>query len=601
MRRIAPLLLLTATAYAKPPPEAAAYLGELERRGLVDKGEGTPARLAAEVRAADDELTAGRPAQAAARLYAIVEAPRFADLSESDDFQDAEYRLGLALHRGGSARAARRYLGRVLARGPQAALYLPALRAMVDTCLDEHEAASCIAELDAAHIADENEELAYLRGRAAFDAGQPAAAERELARVGSRSRFYSSALYLRGVMRVQRCDLKGAEEAFCAVADTREGESLRFFIDGRYYQLRDLARLALGRVAHEEKRYPDAFYHYFLIPSDSPKLPDALFEAAWSSLERKEYDLGARLVDELVRQFPDSPRAAEAPLLRATLQVKSCRFADAERGFDAFLRTHEPLLAVIDHALATPAARRRIGERLLDLKADGDDAVRQIAALLRVDPRFYRLQALARGLRDEAVDAAHVEAAWRALASRVAGTAVQPVSVVDAARLAADTRRLGAELDRERERGHALDELEARRQRLAAELERALALPARAVAPAGDLPSLVSADAAAAAELRARIGRLEAKLDAAAGDLVAQALGELRTRLEGLLRRARLGKIDAVIGAKRKLERQIEDLAAGRFPPELFGKLHVEGLIGDDEEYWPPEGEQWADEYEGYK
>ena len=62
-----------------------------------------------------------------------------------------------------------------------------------------------------------------------------------------------------------------------------------------------------------------------------------------------------------------------------------------------------------------------------------------------------------------------------------------------------------------------------------------------------------------------------------------------------------LGKIDAVVGQKRKLERQIEDLAAGRFPPEMFGKLHLEGLIGDDEEYWPPEQERWADEYENYK
>ena len=80
-----------------------------------------------------------------------------------------------------------------------------------------------------------------------------------------------------------------------------------------------------------------------------------------------------------------------------------------------------------------------------------------------------------------------------------------------------------------------------------------------------------------------------------------QALVDLRAKLDGMLRQARLGKIDAVVGQKRKLERQIEDLAAGRFPAEMFGKLHIEGLIGDDEEYWPPETERWADEYENYK
>jgi hypothetical protein len=33
----------------------------------------------------------------------------------------------------------------------------------------------------------------------------------------------------------------------------------------------------------------------------------------------------------------------------------------------------------------------------------------------------------------------------------------------------------------------------------------------------------------------------------------------------------------------------------------MFGKLHIEGLIKDDEEYWPPEKEIWLDEYENYK
>ena len=62
-----------------------------------------------------------------------------------------------------------------------------------------------------------------------------------------------------------------------------------------------------------------------------------------------------------------------------------------------------------------------------------------------------------------------------------------------------------------------------------------------------------------------------------------------------------MGRIDAVLGAKKKLEIEVRDMAAGRFPPELFGKLQIEGVVGDDEEFWPYEGEYWADEYEGYR
>ena len=34
---------------------------------------------------------------------------------------------------------------------------------------------------------------------------------------------------------------------------------------------------------------------------------------------------------------------------------------------------------------------------------------------------------------------------------------------------------------------------------------------------------------------------------------------------------------------------------------ELHGRLWQEGLIGDDEEVWPFEGEYWADEYEDWR
>ncbi len=72
----------------------------------------------------------------------------------------------------------------------------------------------------------------------------------------------------------------------------------------------------------------------------------------------------------------------------------------------------------------------------------------------------------------------------------------------------------------------------------------------------------------------------------------------MRERLAGELRRARIGRIDAVMGAKRTTELQVESLAAGRFPPELVDPLRMQSLLRDDEEYWPFEGEDWPDEFE---
>ncbi|MDB4967311.1 MAG: hypothetical protein JWN44_3000 [Myxococcales bacterium] len=608
-------MLISSTALAKAAPEAATYLQEMEKRGLIDKSAVTPAMLAAEVRRADDELVQGQPAAAAARLYAIVEGPRYQDFSDSEDFQDAEYRLGVALARGGGVTTARRYLGRSLSRGPKSSYYHAALRAYVDVCLDQHLTETCVAEIGKLNAEDVNEEIAYLRGRALYDGNHFERAETDLANVTPKSRFYSSALYLRGVMRVKRQDLRGAQDAFCAIADVKAGDRIRFYIDGRYYALKDLARLALGRIAHEEGRDDDAFYHYFLVPSDSKKLGDALFEAGWASLARKEYDLGARLAEEFLKLYGTTARASEARLLFATLQVKTCRFAEAEKGFDSVLSEYEPLTRAVDRAIADPATRRTLAERLLatddahplDIK-DNDGL---IASMLQVDTRFYRLHAIARGLSREAADVDHVEDSWAQLERRIAAQKVQPVSAgtLDAPALLERVNALGDEIARARRDAHKSDEarkalaaLEGRRAELAATLERTIDMRGSgdAVERKG-LLGFVQADRAAAGALRGQAATLAWRIDAASGELIKQALTDLRVRLDGMLRQARLGKIDAVVGQKRKLERQIEDLAAGRFPAEMFGKLHIEGLIGDDEEYWPPERERWADEYENYK
>ncbi|HEV3030996.1 MAG TPA: hypothetical protein VG319_05100, partial [Polyangia bacterium] len=94
---------------------------------------------------------------------------------------------------------------------------------------------------------------------------------------------------------------------------------------------------------------------------------------------------------------------------------------------------------------------------------------------------------------------------------------------------------------------------------------------------------------------------LRARLVTATSAIAEQALLDLDARLREMLRQARLTQIDAVIGKKKKLEIEISNLREGRYPPDMFAALQLEGLMGDDEEYWPFEGEYWSDEYENYK
>ena len=112
---------------------------------------------------------------------------------------------------------------------------------------------------------------------------------------------------------------------------------------------------------------------------------------------------------------------------------------------------------------------------------------------------------------------------------------------------------------------------------------------------------LIQADIADARRLDKAAHTLLDKLGEAGDKLAQQAVDRLYADTRRVLDKAKLGKIDAIIGQKRKLDIEVQDLAAGRFPEELIGRMWNASMIGDDEEYWPWQGEYWADEYEGWR
>jgi hypothetical protein len=174
-------------------------------------------------------------------------------------------------------------------------------------------------------------------------------------------------------------------------------------------------------------------------------------------------------------------------------------------------------------------------------------------------------------------------------------------------------RGLGEQLDALRSAGVPERELQPIEQVAQAEAERIDALGKRmralrkAVASASDadegdaaksLPELLALDVARTSRLPAQVEEMRARLRDRADRLASAALEQLASRLSRWLSQARIGRVDAVMGSKRRIEKQIESLAAGRMPRELQDPLRAHGLLADDEEYWPFEGEDWPDEHE---
>jgi hypothetical protein len=629
----------------------AKYFTQLEAMKLVDADSGTLETLKQELQAAERLLHDGAYTNAAVALYAIVKSPRYAAFTDFVEYQNAEYDLGVALSRAGSFGAALEILEETLRRGPSAPYWGPAHRRAVDIAIETRDHAAILARIEAIRSADPIPpsaagERAYLRGRTAYDKGKLADAEAELMTITRKSRMYSSAVYLRGVIRARRGQYKEAAEAMCEIAATPDTDKVTFVVDDRYFTVKDLARLGLGRLAHESSEYDDAYYHYFQIPEDSTYLSDALFEAAWSMYQKRELATARDLVREFLKEFPTSPLWPEASLLAGYVELADCEFDASQAHYDGLVAKLSPIVGEIARIRKDPDRRRELFATALtryrEIKATGElagakpgsaparTAFDQAVALLRLDPEFLRLNDAVAGANELASSAPQVVRQWQSLAAQVRETKVGKVSgpltleeeqLADANATVEDLRRLKKQVAAQRgeiarakregilgagDANKELDQLAATAAKVDVALGNAIATADQAAeavaaqAPAS-IRALIQADIAEARRLDKASHALAARLTAAGEQLAQAMVDKLYEDTRKVLDKAKLGKIDAIIGQKRKLDIQVQDLAAGRFPEELIGRLWNASMIADDEEYWPWEGVFWADEYEGWR
>jgi tetratricopeptide (TPR) repeat protein len=538
----------------------------------------------------------GNAEMATARLFRIVESVRFAKLAYSPEYANAELTLGRALVHAGAYASAERYLLRALAHGGKSPFFAPAYRAMVDIALETREQTAVLGMLDRAGAdlkgadvdlpRDSRAEHEYLAGKVAYEANDLPGADAHFANVDRQSRFFAAALYFRGLAHARKGHYAAARASLCEIVEQADQDRFTFFIDGRYYAIKDLAYLALGRISHEQAKYDDSYYFYFRVPEDSDRLPDALFEASWSMFQKQEYEAAGAFLDQFDRSFPKSPLAPDVLLLHAMIDLKSCQFDRVRAELEELVRVYKPIEAEVSALLKDPGRRRVLYKRLLSKQQIG--AARDpVVELLKIDGKFYRYFAEIVALDREAGLLPAQVAVWDELTAKQSGKE-KGSDATEAVQLVKDVEAL-------QPLAKGDPEMEDRVGDLLTAARRA----ARPVSPNVGAPYAEEATRTQALSVEARA--LRARLVDATSAIAEQALLDLDTRLREMLRQARLTQIDAVIGKKKKLEIEISNLREGRYPPDMFAQLQLEGLMGDDEEYWPFEGEYWSDEYENYK
>ncbi len=585
--------------------------------------------VAARVAEGEQLMAAGRIDEAISRLAEVVEHPQFELYAEYDEARAAVFRLGDALATAGIYDAARGYLKRVIdAKGAWDGGGIWARRAvarLVDIALVSQEyfkVGQDLASVPANAPEEVRGEIAYMSGRAQEAAGNPGAALAAYATVSQRCRFWAQATYLSALIDVERNNPRDAENLLCKVADPkRSATTMPVFADEKFFAVRDLARLGLGRIAHEQGRNDDARYYYYLVPRDSDRLAEALYEAATTRYEKKDYDGARELLDELAGLQLHHRYEDEAWVLDAWVDLARCRFADADKKLVTFLARYEPVrdaarrIAQDDAAMQRLLAAVRSGSDAAGAEVGGasPEVVRTIAALVRLDPAYDRLARRRAVLEREASGLVFALGAVSDMQRTLATNGgVRPSAELgsDDARKAREAR---AAIDgvqhqlADLEAAHAPpDQVTALHQQLGvlqAQLASAGAAGAAGAAgdvPAGgDLPDLLRGDASKGADLQARIAAARKELGDDETLLAKDALHRLDLRLSRLLRRARLGRIESVLGRKRALEVEIEAIRLGYLPQDAVDSLDAARYLEDNEEYWPFEGDNWPDEFVG--
>ena len=382
-------------AQAKADP-VSQYLTDLEQSGVLATPAEPPSlpQLKETLRAAEDDLVTGNPQAATTRLFRVVESPRWSSFAYAAEYEAAEFTLGRALARSGAYDSAKRYLLRVLDHGAKHPYFTAAYRTMVDSALETREQSAILAQLEAIKLedplpSDSKNERAYLRAKVAYEKGDLQGAAATFGEVDRQSRFHASALYFRGLIAARQQRFAMARRNLCEIVEQADKDRFSFFIDGRYYAIKDLAYLALGRIAHEQGKYDDAYYFYFRVPEDSERLPDALFEAAWSMFQKGEYEAAGAFIEQFDRMFPKSPLAPDVMLLHAMIDLKSCQFEKVRTTLDSLVKTYVPIEAEVAALIKDPARRAVLYRRLLSRSEIGREGDR-VVELLKIDSRFYR-------------------------------------------------------------------------------------------------------------------------------------------------------------------------------------------------------------------
>lgn len=243
----------------------------------------------------------------------------------------------------------------------------------IEKTRDDSAAYSILSKISLAQIPEKYRPIfAFHLGRVLMRDGEADAARTAFEKIDYTSPRFPEAQYFLGV--IGSLDIHPKEEA-----KNWEKENSRIFRVKRHFEdamvdsgtkeardLRDLAHLAIARLAYQAGLYHQSIYHYREVKNDSPLARDSLYEMAWSLYRIGEFNRALGALHPLDTSALQGRDYADVWVLRSLNYLKLCRFDEAATTSRTFEKVKNE--AVRDLELARNIIAQSSFQRPLDLE-----------------------------------------------------------------------------------------------------------------------------------------------------------------------------------------------------------------------------------------
>ena len=263
-------------------------------------------------------------------FFEIIEDPK---LAKHLSREDVLYHLAESLHQIKNNLSARKYFKKLIKTGSPK-YFQTAMARLVELSLDLNkyeDFEKYYRQLFKSVPADKIEpHIPYLYAKSPYRQRKYKKALKYFSNINANNIFFFQSRYFIGTILVHLGDIKKAIKSYEAI------KSYNAQTENQKY-IRELAKLALGRLHYEQGDFYKALNEYQNIRKESEFFSEFLFETAWAYIQLKNYDKALHTLDMLVMTDAKGINTLEALSLRGDLLMKMKRYDEASEQYSELL------------------------------------------------------------------------------------------------------------------------------------------------------------------------------------------------------------------------------------------------------------------------